>query len=146
VEYDEFIHEMNPEAALEGNPNLNLALNQGFTSGSDYSQLLQYSDIVWSEEPNHAAWTEDGGIISKVRSFKAARIMGKSLFVYTGSRCGGLTAARPQRRRVLFPFGCPISKSTVWSDQPLPCHNNRLCLRRIKTPVGSWSLSPQAPQ
>ena len=91
--YDHFIHGLNPEVALEGNPNLNLGNNQGFTSGSDCSQLLKHGDIVWSEEPNHAAWTEDGRIISKVRSFKVVRIMGKSLFVYTGSRYGGLSAA-----------------------------------------------------
>jgi hypothetical protein len=100
AEYDEFIHKLNPEVALEGNPNLNLALNQGFMNGTDYSQLLQHGDIVWSEEPNHAAWTEDGRIVSKVRSFKAVRIMGKSLFVYTGSRYGGLTAASPPELRL----------------------------------------------
>ena len=100
AEYDEFIRKLNPEVALEGNPNLNLAMNQGFTNGSDYSQLLQHGDIVWSEEPNHAAWTEDGRMVSKVRSFKAARIMGKSLFVYTGSRYGGLTAASPPELRL----------------------------------------------
>ncbi len=100
AEYDEFIHTLNPEVALEGNPNLNLALNQGYTNGTDYSQLLQHGDIVWSEEPNHAAWTEDGRVVSKVRSFKAVRIMGKSLFVYTGSRYGGLTAASPPELRL----------------------------------------------
>ncbi len=100
AEYDAFIHKLNPEVALECNPNLNLALNQGFTNGSDYSQLLQHGDIVWSEEPNHAAWTEDGRIISKVRSFKTARIMDQSLFVYTGSRYGGLTAASPPELRL----------------------------------------------
>ena len=100
AEYDRFIHKLNPEVALEGNPNLNFALNQGFTNGSDYSQLLQHGDIVWSEEPNHAAWTEDGRIVSKVRSFKAARIMGKSLFIYTGSRYGGMTAASPPELRL----------------------------------------------
>ncbi len=100
AEYDEFIRKLNPEVALEGNPNLNLALNQGFANGTDYSQLLRYGDIVWSEEPNHAAWTGDGRMISKVRSFKAVKIMGKSLFVYTGSRYGGLTAASPPELRL----------------------------------------------
>jgi hypothetical protein len=100
AEYDAFIRSLNPDVALEGNPNLNLALNQGFTNGSDYSQLLQHGDFVWSEEPNHAAWTEDGRMVSKVRSFKAVRIMGKSLFVYTGSRYGGLTAASPPELRL----------------------------------------------
>jgi len=100
AEYDEFIRKLNPEVALEGNPNLNLALNQGFTNGTDYSLLLEHGDVVWSEEPNHAAWTGDGRMISKVRSFKTARIMGKSLFVYTGSRYGDPAAASPPELRL----------------------------------------------
>jgi hypothetical protein len=100
AEYDAFIRKLNPAVALEGNPNINLALNQGFAIGTDCGQLLQHGDVVWSEEPNHAAWTGDGRIVSKVRSFKAARIMGKSLFVYTGSRYGRLTAASPPELRM----------------------------------------------
>ena len=88
AEYDAYVHQLNPEVALEGNPNLNFALNKGFTQGVDLSQLLQHGDIVWSEEPNHAEWTADGRLVSKIRSFKAVRSMGKSLFVYTGGMRG----------------------------------------------------------
>lgn len=38
---------------------------------------------MWSEEPHHAAWTSDGRLVSKIRSFKTARIVGKPLFLYT---------------------------------------------------------------
>jgi hypothetical protein len=84
-EYAAYIRSLNPQTAVEGNPNLNLANNQGFTQGVDVAQMLEHADIVWSEERNHAAWM-DGRIISKIRSFKSARSMGRSIFIYTGSQ------------------------------------------------------------
>lgn len=98
--YDHFIHSLNPETALEGNPNLNPALNRGFTTGVDIGSMLEHGDIVWSEEPAHASWTGDGRLVSKIRSFKAARVMGKSLFVYTGGRYGTQDPASPPHLRI----------------------------------------------
>jgi hypothetical protein len=84
AEFDHFLHSLNSEVALEGNPNLNFSQNKGWREGIDYGTLLEHGDIVWSEEPNHAEWTPDGRLITKIRSFKAVRSMGKSLFLYTG--------------------------------------------------------------
>ncbi|MCL5745526.1 MAG: beta-galactosidase, partial [Acidobacteria bacterium] len=84
AEFDRYLHSLNPEVALEGNPNLNFGQNKGWREGIDYGALLQHGDIVWSEEPNYAEWTADGRLVSKIRSFKAVRSMGKSLFLYTG--------------------------------------------------------------
>lgn len=84
AEFDQFLHSLNPEVALEGNPNLNFGQNKGWREGIDYGTLLAHGDIVWSEEPNFAEWTEDGRLVTKIRSFKAVRSMGKSLFLYTG--------------------------------------------------------------
>ncbi len=84
AEFEQFLHSLNGEVALEGNPNLNFSQNKGWREGIDYGTLLEHGDIVWSEEPNNAEWTEDGRLITKIRSFKAVRSMGKSLFLYTG--------------------------------------------------------------
>lgn len=100
AEYDDYIRRMNPEVAVEGNPNINLACNLGFSTGVDYSQLLQHGDIFWSEEPNHAAWTADGRLVSKIRSFKVARTMGKSLFMYTGGRYASQNQKSPPELRL----------------------------------------------
>jgi len=100
AEYDAFIHSLNPEVALEGNPNLNLGLNTGFTQGVDIGSLLEHGDIVWSEERAHASWTPDGRLVSKIRAFKAARSMGKSVFVYTGGRYGAQDPGSPPHLRI----------------------------------------------
>lgn len=88
AEYDSYIHSLNPEVALEGNPNLNFGLNAGFMYGADVPRLLEHGDVVWSEDPHHAQWTADGRLVSRIRPFKAARSMDKSIFVYTGGRYG----------------------------------------------------------
>jgi hypothetical protein len=94
-EYDRYVQAMNPQVALEGNPNLLLASNEGFSRGVDIQELLRHGDIVWSENPNYARYTPDGRLISKIREFKAARIMGKTLFMYTGGRYGANNEESP---------------------------------------------------
>ncbi len=81
--YDGIIRGMNPEVAVENNPNLNMAEAQGV----DVEKLLQHGDVIWSEDPNYASW-KNGRVVTKARNFKAARIMSKSIFVYTGGRYG----------------------------------------------------------
>lgn len=98
--YDAYLYSLDPEVALEGNPNLDLATNRGFARGVDAAQLLEHGDIVWSEDPHYARWTDDGRLISKIRAFKAARIMGKSVFVYTGGRYGPPEEASPAHLRI----------------------------------------------
>ena len=100
AESDAYIHSLNPETALEGNPNLNPVTNRGFAQGVDIASMLDHGDIVWSEEPANASWTSDGRLVSKIRSFKCARIMGKSIFVYTGGRYGSQDPASPPHLRI----------------------------------------------
>ncbi|MCZ2150096.1 MAG: hypothetical protein LC126_20255 [Bryobacterales bacterium] len=100
AEYDNYIRAMRPDVAVEGNPNINLGSNLGFRLGVDYPRLLRTADIFWSEEPNHAAWAPDGRIITKIRSFKVARAMDRSVFLYTGGRYGAQTAASPPELRI----------------------------------------------
>jgi hypothetical protein len=80
-ETHEYIRQLNPEVALLGNPTMGPANNCGFIYGVDLQQLLLHSEFVWSEEGNQPRWTADGRMISMIRSYKAVRSMGKSLFV-----------------------------------------------------------------
>ena len=94
-EYDAYLARLNPDVALEGNPNLDLSLNKGFYSSVDAGELLRHGDIVWSEEPQQASWTTDNRLVSKIRSYKLVRSMGKSLFAYTGGRLGHWSPEAP---------------------------------------------------
>ncbi|HYM11308.1 MAG TPA: hypothetical protein VEU62_11275 [Bryobacterales bacterium] len=79
-ELDNYIHKLNPRAALIGNPTMDLARNVGYQYGVDLQQLLTHGDGVWTEEPNLPEWTADGRLVSQIRSYKAARAMGLTLF------------------------------------------------------------------
>ena len=83
-EYDKYIRKLNPEVAMDGNPFFDQGANNGFQSGTDLQQYLRYGDATWTEDGHHASWTPDGRLISKIRTFKQARLMGKSVFMYTG--------------------------------------------------------------
>ena len=81
-ELTDYIHNLNPETAVQGNPTMNLDNNVGFIYGIDYGQLLEGGDMITSEEPNQAVWTDDGRLVSQIRTYKGARSMGKSLWVW----------------------------------------------------------------
>jgi len=81
-----YIHQLNPEAALLGNPSMFLSSNVGFIHGVDPSRLFQHGDFIWTEEPNLAEWTADGRLVSKIRSLKAVRAMGKTAVVWQSAK------------------------------------------------------------
>ena len=99
-EYDRYLERLNPDVALEGNPNVDPSLNKAVRNAVNLERLLEHGDIVWSEEPQQASWTADGRLVSKIRSFKMTRRMGKSLFVYTGGRYGAASADSPPHLRL----------------------------------------------
>jgi len=75
----EYIHVLNPEVGVQGNATMAPDLNAGFTYGVDPSLLFEHGDYLRSEEVNQAEWTSDGRLVSFIRSYKAARVMGKAL-------------------------------------------------------------------
>jgi Beta-galactosidase len=79
-EFAGYVHEANPDAAIIGNPTMNLESNVGFMDGVSPQELFPTADGIWTEEPNLPEWTPDERLVSMIRSYKAARSMGKPLF------------------------------------------------------------------
>jgi hypothetical protein len=80
TEFAGYIHEANPDAAMFGNPTMNLESNVGFMDGVNPQELFEPADGIWTEEPNLPEWTPDDRLVSMIRSYKAARALGKPLF------------------------------------------------------------------
>ena len=80
-----YVTHLNPQTVMLGNAPINQEDNQGFNYGMDLGQLLQHGDAIWSEEDNAARWTTDDRLVSQIRSFKAARAMGQTLFMWQNS-------------------------------------------------------------
>lgn len=79
-----FMHELNPETAVCNNPHRGLSgRNTVWEQGVDYPQLLANTDIVWTEEGNSATVTADSVLISKIRTYKMARLLNNRIFTYT---------------------------------------------------------------
>ncbi len=84
-ELTDYIHKLNPETAVQGNPPMNLEDNNAFILGIDYGQLLQGGDMITSEEDNQPIWTGDGRLVSQIRTYKGVRTMGKSVAFWQAS-------------------------------------------------------------
>lgn len=81
-EYDEYIHSLNPEAALQANPHLDPSANNAVQYGVDVPRLLEHGDTITSEERNEPGFTADGRLISRIRTYRAGRAMGKSILFW----------------------------------------------------------------
>jgi Beta-galactosidase len=79
-EFAGYIHGLNPDAAMIANPTMAQETNVGFIYGVRPQDLFATADAIWTEEPNVPQWTPDGRLVSQIRSYKAARAMGKPLF------------------------------------------------------------------
>lgn len=82
AEYDAFIHELNPKAALQANPPLDPSANNAVMYGVDVPRLLAHGDMITSEERNEPGYTTDGRLISRIRTFRAGRTMGKPILFW----------------------------------------------------------------
>jgi len=85
AEMSTFIHGLNPETAIEFNPQGITGANRVLGSAIDHAAILPWLDSYWSEEPNHASYTADGRLISKIRSYKVGEQYQSQMFAYTGA-------------------------------------------------------------
>ena len=85
-----FIRSMNPNVAIATNPHSGISgRNTVWDQGVDYPGLLRSMDVVWTEEGNEARVTDDGILVSKIRTYKMATSLGKRVLTYTAGRDGG---------------------------------------------------------
>ena len=79
-----YIHNLNPEVAVVNNPHSGLSgINTMWYQGIDYPRLLSHTDMVWTEEGNNPTVTEEGVLISKIRTYKMAETLNNRIFTYT---------------------------------------------------------------
>lgn len=86
AEMEGLLRRLDPEIAVESNPHAEISgRNTIWEEGVYYPQLLSHMDAVWTEEGNPAGVTENGILISRIRSFKNASILRNTLFVETST-------------------------------------------------------------
>lgn len=85
-ELADYIRKLNPTVVVECNPGPGGVdgENSAFLRGIDYPRICSHGDVFWSEEPNQAMLTQDGNLVSKIRTFKAGRTLENVVLSYTG--------------------------------------------------------------
>lgn len=109
-----FIHNLNPEVAIEFNPHGVSGHNNYLQRNIDHERILPYLDAYWSEEGNHAEFTDDGRLIGKIRSMKLGQMYNSVMFSYTGTRMGEdprllLAESMAYNRQCLGDLGTPLN-------------------------------------
>lgn len=90
AEMAELIRGLNPHTAIGTNPHSGISgQNTIWLQGVDYPTLLPHMDIPWTEEGNVAEVTKDGILVSRIRTYKMAAVLGKRILTYTAGGGGG---------------------------------------------------------
>ncbi len=116
----DYIRRLNPNVVVELNPHGIYGTNRAFLNGVDHARLLPHGSVFWSEEPNEAQVNERGILVSKIRSFKLARSLDQTLFIYTGAQ-----RADPVRRsyRLLMAEAMAFNRNCLGDiGQPLTAY------------------------
>jgi len=76
-----FARELNKEIAIGINPHGLLGSNRAWEAGINHPELMQYTNAIWSEDPNNPRW-ENGVAIGKFRHYKLGRITNNLIHTY----------------------------------------------------------------
>lgn len=80
-----YIRSLNPEVAVEINPHGITGVNRAWESSVDFPRLLANTDVLRLEDGNDASVTENGILVSNIRSYKLGRTFNNVVF----NRIGG---------------------------------------------------------
>ena len=84
-----YIRSINAGVAIDNNPYFGMSgWNTVWDEGVDYPTLLRSVDVVWTEEGNRAGVDAEGVLVSKIRTYKMADSLGKSIFTVTAGAGG----------------------------------------------------------
>ena len=95
-----YARQLNPNVVVELNPHGIYGSNRAFLNGVDHARLLPPGSVFWSEEPNEAQVDENGILVSKIRSFKLARRLDQTLFIYTDRKSTRLNSSHSRASRM----------------------------------------------
>ncbi len=77
-----FARTLNKEIAIEVNPHGLVGSNRAWEAGINHSDLMQYTNVIWTEDSNNPRW-ENGVAIGKFRHYKLGRTTNN--FIMTGN-------------------------------------------------------------
>jgi len=82
----QLIRGLNPAVVIDNNPASGMSgANTIWDQGVNYPGLYPHLDISWTEEGDDAAVTEDGILVSKIRTYKMGSILDTQILTYTAS-------------------------------------------------------------
>src|SRR5579872_5321153 len=119
---NETIKGANPNTVIATNPHSGISgRNTIWEQGVYYPTLLPNMDISWTEEGDYARMTEDGILVSKIRTYKMATHLTKRVLTYTaGSEGGGKLAMGESmafNRQTMGMVGSVLGAPEIPADQ-----------------------------
>jgi hypothetical protein len=115
-----YIRQLNPNVVVELNPHGLSGANRAFLNGVDHARLVPHGSVFWTEETSDAQVDAEGILVSRIRSYKVARTLDRTLFakcrfvndpstkVVRSSHCLRMAEAMAFNRNCLGDVGKPL--------------------------------------
>lgn len=106
--------QLNSNIVIEHNPSSGFnGFNTMWQQGIDYARLLKTMDIAWTEAGAESYVTEDGRLISQIRTYKAYIQLNNKVFTYTNTSPLKLAEAMTFNRQCLGFVGDMLAGSEM---------------------------------
>ena len=76
-----FVRELNKEVVISVNPHGLVGSNRAWEAGINHPDLMQYTNVIWTEDTNYPRW-EEGVTIGKFRHYKLGRTTNNFILTY----------------------------------------------------------------
>ncbi|MEK7404702.1 MAG: alpha-amylase family protein [Acidobacteriota bacterium] len=127
----DYIRQLNPNVVVELNPHGISGQNSAFLRAVDHARLVRHGSVFWTEEANDAQVDAEGILVSKIRSFKAARSLDTTLFVKCRFVNDPSVDVGPGSHRLRMAEAMAF---------------NRNCLGDVGKPLDAWEIPEDAKQ
>jgi len=84
AECDRFVRQLKKEVVIEVNPHGLLGDNRAWLRAINHPDLMQYTNVIWTEDRNNPRW-EEGVAIGKFRHYKMGRTTNNFILTYNST-------------------------------------------------------------
>lgn len=109
----ELIHSLNAEVVIEINYGGIVGYNSPWIRGTDFARLLPHTQVFWDESDRKSELTEDGRLLTAIRTYKLARTYHNVVLTYISASETAIAECLAFNQTIGFAGVSPLSEEVL---------------------------------
>ncbi len=110
---EELIHSLNAAVVIEINYGGVVGYNSPWIRGTDFARLLPHTQVFWDESDSNSELTEDGRLLTAIRTYKLARTYHNVVLTYIAVSETAIAECLAFNQTIGFAGESPLSEDVV---------------------------------